>query len=934
MIRKLLRKLGVLKTSLTITAVAILSSVLLYLILSLIFGRFLFIGVAISAIIPCILTPLLSYFFLKVLHQLDLAEEAIRESEDRFRKLSDAAEEGIAIHDQGVIVEANEALGRIFGYESLEMIDMDAEWLVTPETYKEILGLIVSGYDKPYEGVGVRKDGSTFHCQVVGKPFQYRGKSLRVATFRDITDLKQSNGALKRSEERYKQLVDKANDIIYWTDSNGHLTFFNPTAVKIIGYSEEELLGKHYLEVIRPDYRKDAERFYGLQFVKKIPNTYYEFPTIKKNGDEIWLGQNVRLITDVESVVEFQAVARDITDRKKAEEALRESESKSRALLNAIPDLMFQMNKDGTFLNYKGARKDLYVDPELFLGKKIHDVMPPEIADLTMKHMEQALLSGDIQVYEYHLTFGDELRYFESRMVASKEDEVLTIIRDISERKLTEEDLIKSEERFRTVIEDMPALICRFLPDGTLTFVNSNYSDYFDKKNKGLIGQNFFQFVPENERDEVKNKFLSLNQKKPMTTYEHQVITPDETLRWQQWTDRAIMDEQGNVVEYQSLGRDVTDLRKAEEEKKKLEFQLRQSQKMEAIGTVASGVTHNFRNILAVISMNSQLLQVKYEDDSNLNEIADLINSHVKRGSQLIDGLMQFSRQQMNKVFQPLNLIEVIREVHELISISFDKIIDIRMNIPESIPILGDHSELSQVLMNLCTNARDAMPEGGELRIEVRKQGSNALVLLSDSGHGMNKETQERCFDPFFTTKEVDKGTGLGLSTTYGIVKEHGGEIQVSSILGQGTTFRLQFPLDLSGKQVKEEVSAKMVPGKGEKILVVDDEPAICKALKELLEGLGYNIASVNNGKDAIVKYRSWRPDAVLLDRNMPGMDGISCAEKIVENDLDAKIVVLSGYDEDGTSGIDKDKKRFIKAYLTKPIDIAELSTILARINS
>jgi two-component system cell cycle sensor histidine kinase/response regulator CckA len=380
------------------------------------------------------------------------------------------------------------------------------------------------------------------------------------------------------------------------------------------------------------------------------------------------------------------------------------------------------------------------------------------------------------------------------------------------------------------------------------------------------------------------------------------------------------------------VGRDITERIRAEIEVGKLEQQLFQSQKMEAIGTMAGGVAHNFRNILAVVSMNSELIRMKYKNERALQEIADVISNYSKRGEQLIEGLMQFSRREGKKDYQPLNLDEVIRETYELTSISFDKMINIQLKIPEPLTIMGDHSGISQVLMNLCTNAMDAMPKGGELRMEATKEGGKALVIIADSGEGMNKETQERCFDPFFTTKEVNKGTGLGLSTTYGIVKEHGGDIHVCSELGQGTTFKLYFPIASSDIRIPEESSPKIVRGKGEKVLVVDDEGEMCEVMEELLKRLGYRAAYVRSGNSAIQKYKSWRPDVVLLDRNMPEMDGVSCSEEIMNFDPSAKILIISGYDQDGSSGIDGDKKRLIKGYLTKPIEMGRLSEELAQV--
>jgi len=224
------------------------------------------------------------------------------------------------------------------------------------------------------------------------------------------------------------------------------------------------------------------------------------------------------------------------------------------------------------------------------------------------------------------------------------------------------------------------------------------------------------------------------------------------------------------------------------------------------------------------------------------------------------------------------------------------------------------------------------MPRGGELHITARQDGEQVVMTISDTGQGMDDQTLEKCFDPFFTTKEVNKGTGLGLSTAYGIVKEHDGDIQVFSTVGKGTTFRLSFPVATSEKSGDEERPPMKRKAKGQKILLADDEIEICKVMAELLERFGYSVSYVVNGRDALEKYESWKPDLVLLDRSMPGMDGMTCAGEILAGDPHAKIVIISGYDEKGPSGISGQEQKGIKGYLTKPIDLEEMIIFLERV--
>ena len=299
----------------------------------------------------------------------------------------------------------------------------------------------------------------------------------------------------------------------------------------------------------------------------------------------------------------------------------------------------------------------------------------------------------------------------------------------------------------------------------------------------------------------------------------------------------------------------------------------------------------------------------------------------------LVDGLLQFSRKQMAKEFTRLDLVEVVKEIYRLVKKSFDKKIDLQIDVPDRLPILGDYSGISQALMNLCTNARDAMPAGGQLRIQARQIGNHAELVVSDSGQGMKRKTIEQCFDPFFTTKPIGKGTGLGLSTTYGIVKSHDGLIHVESKPKKGTVITMTFPLAGTDAPIEEApgAAAEISYGNGEVILVVDDEEEILKAMQHLLNGLGYQSAIAGSGKDAVEKYEALKPEVVLMDINMPEMDGANCAEKILDINPDAKIAFITGYQVEGLDEFGDRIKNSVKTFLTKPVELADLSTTLTR---
>jgi len=365
-------------------------------------------------------------------------------------------------------------------------------------------------------------------------------------------------------------------------------------------------------------------------------------------------------------------------------------------------------------------------------------------------------------------------------------------------------------------------------------------------------------------------------------------------------------------------------------ERKHLEMQLQHVQKMEAIGTIAAGVAHNFRNTLTEILVNSQLIQMNYKDESGLHDVAGRINSSVRRGASLVNGLLQFSRKQIKAEFELIDLVKVIDEICQLIQKSFDQKIEIQSNLPAQLPIMGDSTSLSQALMNLCTNARDAMPDGGKLIITGTQEGRRIVVTVSDTGQGMDRKALEKCFDPFFTTKPIGKGTGLGLSTTYGIIKSHEGLISADSRPHRGATFKIHLPAASPKGQNRDDNTPAIVRGKGQGVLVVDDEPEILHAMGGLLDYLGYRPEFASSGKEGLEKYMQCNPAAVLMDINMPEMDGIACIEEIFNYDPAANIAIISGYEEEGVEGLSKEIRKLIKDYRAKPLGLGDLSELLA----
>lgn len=496
----------------------------------------------------------------------------------------------------------------------------------------------------------------------------------------------------------------------------------------------------------------------------------------------------------------------------------------------------------------------------------------------------------------------------------------------------TEQKLRKSEARFRAIFDNMKTGVVvyevgRGGDEFTVVDLNRSAQKIEHTGKEDALGKKVRDIFPEYESMGLLNVL-----KRVWETGKSEHVEPVfcEGERWSGWREYDVYRlPSGEVV---ALFADLTDQKRVEEEQRVLQERFLNAQKLESVGRLAGGVAHNFRNILQAILGNMEFLEMVYEDMPEIKDAVRNIDNSITKGVDLVNSLLQFSKAGTD--FKPVvtDLSQVIQETYGIVERLFDKKIKVSVEVEKSLFLKGNRSLLSQVFMNLFTNARDAMPGGGRLLVEARKDGDEILVVVSDTGYGMDKKTLEQIFDPFFTGKEVGKGTGLGLSTVHGIVDEHGGKISVSSSPGKGTTFRIRFPLAKDTADAFTKPEKHILTGSGQKILVVDDEPGSLAALVGMTESLGYRAAGVSRSVEAVEQYTEFQPDAVLMDRNMPGMDGISCIREIVRLDGNAKIVIVSGYESSGPNGIDEDVKSMIMGYLIKPCGLEELSLVLSEI--
>ncbi|MGD9159328.1 MAG: ATP-binding protein [Desulfobacteraceae bacterium] len=498
-----------------------------------------------------------------------------------------------------------------------------------------------------------------------------------------------------------------------------------------------------------------------------------------------------------------------------------------------------------------------------------------------------------------------------------------------SELNDAEKMLSESEKRFRAMFNNLSSgvIILKVVDDGNnFLILDINRADSkIDRVNKkNAIGRRFLDVFPEIESTGFMEKLTKV-WKTGKAEKCSIIVEKDENKKsWREYYIYTLPDN-----ELVAIFDDVTEKKQAEFEQKALQEQLFAAQKMESIGAFAGGTAHNFRNILQAISGNVEYLEVVYGDKPEVKELTKNIYGSIDRGVGLINNLLHFAKQGWKLEMEELDLAEVVMRIHEIVEKVFNKNIKIKMILEDGLQVRGNSSLLSQAFMNLFTNARDAMPNGGDLTVKAKKVNNRVIAYVSDTGHGIEEEVIDKIFDPFFTLKEVGSGTGLGLSTTHGIFEQHKGSITVSSKVDKGTTFKITLPISKGKINKKHELRGRLVKGNGQKILIIDDEESVLESISNLVTQLGYKASALNRPTEAVATYEKWRPDLVLIDRNMPEMDGIDCIADLLKLDPDAKIIIISGYEIDGSNGINDDIRSSIKGYLTKPCNAIELSNMI-----
>lgn len=632
---------------------------------------------------------------------------------------------------------------------------------------------------------------------------------------------------------------------------------------------------------------------------------------------------------------ERQQLERSLAEKK---QELLEANSEIRAVFQAIPDLMFRFDREGVILEVKaGATSDLLLGFEELSGKRIQDIPFKSVGEQFRAAMERVLAERAVVQFEYTLAQQGETFAYEARLAPVFENQVVAIVRNITKRKRAEDELFNSRQMLRTILDTIPQRV--FWKDRNSIYVGGNKPFALDcgyKEPSEIVGRSDLETnsaeIAELYRKDDRHV---METGQPKLNYEEPQLAVDGSQRWLITSKTPLHDKDGNVVGVLGTYEDIT-------ERKRLEEQFRQSQKMEAFGQLAGGIAHDFNNLLTVIQGNLSFLQMGSLSKTEYTSVIGEIFRATERAANLTRQLLTFSRRQPIQS-KDIDLNEVVTNMAKMFQRLIGEHIALQLQTtPERAPIHADPNMMEQALMNLVVNSRDAMPKGGRLSISTvtfvvddviaqtkprAHPGTYVRLSVKDTGTGIAPEHLPHIFEPFYTTKGVGKGTGLGLATVFGIVEQHQGWIEVESQPNAGTTFHLYFPKLQSGPEnvATRHVSDAEPCGGAETIMLVEDEREVRALMRRLLERSGYQVYTASSGLEALKLWHERRPkvDLLVTDMVMPGgIGGRELADRLRSDQPELKVLYCSGYTDEmlGTASPFRATANFLEKPFSVPV--------------
>ena len=772
----------------------------------------------------------------------------------------------------------------------------------------------------------------------------------------------ESERLLKRSEERYRRIVDTANEGIWVIDADLKTTLVNARMAQLLGYAKDEMIGRPLRDFVfaedMPGHREQME------LRRQGQATQYELRMRRKDGGALWAFVSAAPIFDHGRFAGSLAMYTDISQRRREEEAQRADRVRRMMAMDLAKLVHWEYDVAADLFTFDEQFYALYGTSAAEQGgssmpsqEYARRFIPPEEVHVVADAIAESMANTDpgyINHLEHRIIRADgQERFISVRFAVIMDEHGQTIKtygvnQDITESKQAERSLREATERFRLAFETSPDSInINRLSDGLYLEINQGFMDIMGYTREEVIGKTSLEldiWVDPADRAELAS---GLREKGVYANLEAKFRRKDGSIATGLMSACVIqINGQPHII---SITRDIGQMRETERQRAELEERLRQAHKMEALGTLAGGIAHDFNNILSAITGYSELALDNAAEGAPVADELGQIISAADRAKELVRQILAFSRKGAFEP-RPLNLSKVASQAVSILERTLPKMISIELSLAQDLPpVNGDPAHLEQVLLNLAGNAKDAMPDGGRLFIATRlvsldrqfeqdhpgaRLGEHVMLEVSDTGQGMDQHTREHIFEPFFTTKDVGKGTGLGLASVYGIVKTHGGSITCDSQPGRGSAFRVYLPVLSEFPEAGREPAAVAGPGLegSETILLVDDEQALREIGSRILRRRGYQVLTGASGEEALEVYlrEGGGVDLVVMDLGMPGMGGHKALVEILAADPGARVIIASGYS--ATVQVKAAREAGAAGYVAKPFRRDELLGEIRRV--
>ncbi|MCF8144411.1 MAG: PAS domain S-box protein [Deltaproteobacteria bacterium] len=848
----------------------------------------------------------------------------LRRGEEKYRNIFNNAQVGIfrTRLSDGKVLECNERFARTYGYETPEACITDfiaSEHYIDSHARQKMLdSLVEKGSVTDFEARFSRKDNTEIWTRFSARACPEEGYLEGIGY--EITQEKKTLEALRRSEEKYRIILENMAEGYHEVDLAGRFTFINEACQKILGYSHEELGGISY-----QDYSADQENrekvfeAYNRVFKTGEPLRAFTWDIIRKDGVRRTIEVSCSLIRNEKNErTGFRGIVTDVTDRKRAEEAL----SKNQKLLAATQQLAkvggWEWDVEAQAMTWTEEAYRIHdLEMEAFTpGSPEHIAgslacYAPEDRSTVLAAFQRCIEHGE--PYDLELPFtsakGRRLWIRTTAKAVTAENRIVKVVGNIMD--ITE--LKQAEQNYQTLFREMlngfalHEIVCdgegrpadyRFLA------VNPAFEEMTGLNASDILGKTVLQVFPGTEPRwiEIYGNVAQTGEPASFEDYSGELKKHFEVTAFRP-----------SLNQFACIFADITERKRAEAERRKLQAQLNQAQKLEAVGRMAGGVAHDFNNMLAVILAHTELALMDTDPDDPIQERLQQIQQTTHRSADLVRQLLAFARKQTVAPVV-LNLNDTVEGMLKILRRLIGEDIDLAwMPGAKLWPIKMDPSQIDQILANLCVNARDAIKDVGRIVIQTENIrldgpycsanpegaiGDHVVLSVSDQGCGMEKEVLENLFEPFFTTKGVGKGTGLGLATVYGIVKQNEGFITVYSEPGEGATFRIYLPRHVGEATEFQQDPVEALRGGHETILVVEDELTLLEIGKSMLERLGYEVLVANTPNEAIRAAGNYAGEIHLLmtDVIMPEMNGRDLSDRLLTLYPNLKCLFTSGY--------------------------------------